>query len=116
MFLAQPSGGSTEPSVTTQQLQVLLRDRETLSQQVRQLLTERDHLVALVNNKHQEALFFQEEARKASEALEKDSAENSKLQVNYGNLVHEYEQIEMKLSSVQRELARFKEAFNHFEV
>nr|CAB3267251.1 thyroid receptor-interacting protein 11 [Phallusia mammillata] len=110
-----PAGGSGEPSVSSQQVQLLLRDRETLSQQVRQLLTERDHLVALVNTKHQEALLFQEEARKASEATEKDAAENSKLQISYGNLVHDYEQIEMKLNTVQRELGRFKEAFNHLE-
>jgi len=83
---------------------------------VRQLLTERDHLVALVNSKHQEALVFQQEAQKASEALERDAAENSNLQIRFGNLVHDYDQLEMKLASTRRELAGFKEALNHLEV
>ncbi|CAK8680212.1 unnamed protein product [Clavelina lepadiformis] len=112
---SRETSGNVPSKENAQQIQGLLRDRETLSQQIRQLLTERDHLVALVNSKHQEALLFQDEAQKAVNALDRDAAENSQLQITYSKLVQDYEQLEAKLYSVQKELVRFKESLNHLE-
>jgi len=80
------------------------------------LLAEREQLVTLVNAKHQEALLFQEKAQKAAESLEHDAAENSRLQILYSNLVHDYEQVELRLSTVQKEVDKFKESLTHIEV
>lgn len=79
-------------------------------------MNERNHLVALVNQKQAESEAIRVELLQAAEALERDADNNSKLQISYGNLVHDYEQTQMKLASVQKELSFFKEKLNHLEV
>ena len=73
-------------------------------------------MVAVISTKHQEAVLFQEKAQKAADDMERDAAENSRLQVAYNNLVHDYNQIEMQLNSVKKEASRVKESLNHLEV
>ena len=94
----------------------MMKEKETLQQQVHQLLQERQQLVAMVTSKHQEALHVNEEARKAVDALERDQADNSGMQIRYTNLVHDYDQIKLKLTSQNRELEKFKEMLKNLEV
>ena len=56
---------------------------------------------------------FHEKAQKAADSLEQDAAENSRLQILYSNLVHDYEQVEFQLGSVQK---KFKESLSQLEV
>nr|XP_039262104.1 thyroid receptor-interacting protein 11-like [Styela clava] len=114
----QPTTGGSVPdknAVSGQQVQNLIRDKETLTGQVQQLLTERNHLVALLNQRQVEVEQVRGEVVKASEALKHDSDNNSKLQIDYGNLVHDYEQTQMKLSSMQRDLFPLREKMIELE-
>jgi len=99
-----------------ERIEALMKDRDVLTSRVRQLLSEREQLVALVKSKHEEALEVFGEATRAAESVERDAAENSRLQIAYTNLVFDYEQLELKLKALQRDAKRFHDIANELEV
>lgn len=83
---------------------------------MRQLLNERNQLVTLLNQSQIEMNAAKMEASRAAEALEKDSDNNSKLQIGYSNLVHDYDQVQLKMTSIQREFGILRDKFDDLEV
>merc|ERR1719427_2130444 len=90
---------STTTGYSSEQINSLLKERETLTKQIHQLVT-------LIQSKHEENLVSRQQLQKAAESMERDQAENSQLQVKYTNLVFDYEQLQLKIQGQQRQLDR----------
>lgn len=72
--------------------------------------------MALVNQKQVEMDELRLIAQAAADNLEKDAHDNSKLQIDFSNLVHDYEQTQMKIGNMQKDVLVFKSTVEQLQV
>ncbi|XP_041703238.2 thyroid receptor-interacting protein 11-like isoform X2 [Coregonus clupeaformis] len=97
---AGDSGG-----VSSNQFEELLQERDTLKQQVKKMEEWKMQVITTVKNMQHESAQLVEELHKLQRQVDADNDCTSNLSVDYGRLIHSYEQKEKKLRSLSHELA-----------
>ncbi|KAK6306881.1 hypothetical protein J4Q44_G00220290 [Coregonus suidteri] len=101
---AGDSGG-----VSSNQFEELLQERDTLKQQVKKMEEWKMQVITTVKNMQHESAQLVEELHKLQRQVDADNDCTSNLSVDYGRLIHSYEQKEKKLRSLSHELANVQQ-------
>ncbi|KAM3919191.1 thyroid receptor-interacting protein 11 [Leptodactylus fuscus] len=97
--------GNEMGSVNSNQFEELLQERDKLKQQVKKMEEWKQQVMTTVQNMQHESAHLQEELHKLQGQISLDSDSNSRLQVDYNNLIQSYEHNEKKLKSLGTELS-----------
>ncbi|XP_010188419.1 PREDICTED: thyroid receptor-interacting protein 11, partial [Mesitornis unicolor] len=92
--------------ITSNQFEELLQERDKLKQQVKKMEEWKQQVITTVQNMQHESAHLQEELNKLQAQISVESDSNSKLQVDYNDLIQSYEQNEKRLKSFSQELAQ----------
>ncbi|XP_075700451.1 thyroid receptor-interacting protein 11 [Rhinoderma darwinii] len=97
--------GNEMGSVNSNQFEELLQERDKLKQQVKKMEEWKQQVITTVRNMQHESAHLQEELHKLQGQISHDSDSNSRLQVDYNNLIQSYEHNEKKLKGLGTELS-----------
>ncbi|XP_066463639.1 thyroid receptor-interacting protein 11 isoform X2 [Eleutherodactylus coqui] len=97
--------GNEMGSVNSNQFEELLQERDKLKQQVKKMEEWKQQVMTTVQNMQHESAHLQEELHKLQGQISLDSDSNTRLQVDYNNLIQSYERNEKKLNGLGVELS-----------
>ncbi|XP_069772216.1 thyroid receptor-interacting protein 11 isoform X2 [Narcine bancroftii] len=109
----QTSGMGTNDElglVSSNQFEELLQERDKLKQQVKKMEEWKQQVITTVQNMQHESAQLQDELFKLQGRLSTDGDCNSRLQIDYNSLIHNYEQKEKKLQTLSQELAEVQQS------
>ncbi|XP_061749902.1 thyroid receptor-interacting protein 11 isoform X2 [Nerophis ophidion] len=98
--------------VSSNQFEELLKERDTLKQQVKKMEEWKQQVLTTVKNMQHESAQLQEELIKLQDQVSADSDSSSKLSVDYTRLIQGYEHKEQRLGSLSLELTQVQQALN----
>ncbi|XP_061897229.1 thyroid receptor-interacting protein 11 [Entelurus aequoreus] len=98
--------------VSSNQFEELLKERDTLKQQVKKMEEWKQQVITTVKNMQHESAQLQEELIKLQDQVSTDSDSSSKLSVDYTRLIQSYEHKEQRLGSLSLELTQVQQALN----
>ncbi|MEE6494347.1 hypothetical protein FKM82_017107 [Ascaphus truei] len=108
--LQTSAGNSCGPGgVNSNQFEELLQERDKLKQQVKKMEEWKQQVITTVQNMQHESAHLHEELHKLQGQIAADGDCNSKLQVDYNNLIQSYDQNETKLKSMSQELSNVQQ-------
>ncbi|XP_012939983.1 thyroid receptor-interacting protein 11 [Aplysia californica] len=107
---------SSSQSEAASHLGPLLREKETLAQQVVALNAEREQLVACLTQKHSEAVAYHGETQRLASLLASGREETEKAKSEYQALVPTFEDKCRALVSAQGEVAELRQRLREMEV
>ncbi|XP_067848080.1 thyroid receptor-interacting protein 11 [Heptranchias perlo] len=96
--------------VSSNQFEELLQERDKLKQQVKKMEEWKQQVITTVQNMQHESAQLQEELLKLQGRLSTDGDCNSRLQIDYNSLIHNYEQKEKRLQTLSQELAEVQQS------
>ncbi|KAG8561853.1 hypothetical protein GDO81_015503 [Engystomops pustulosus] len=105
--------GSEMGSVNSNQFEELLQERDKLKQQVKKMEEWKQQVMTTVQNMQHESAHLHEELHKLQGQISLDSDSNSRLQVDYNNLIQSYDHNEKKLKSLGLELSNVQSSIGH---
>ncbi|XP_040268027.1 thyroid receptor-interacting protein 11 [Bufo bufo] len=97
--------GNEMGSVNSNQFEELLQERDKLKQQVKKIEEWKQQVMTTVQNMQHESAHLQEMLHKLQGQISLDSDSNSRMQVDYNNLIQSYENNERKLKGLSVELS-----------
>nr|XP_057912968.1 thyroid receptor-interacting protein 11 [Doryrhamphus excisus] len=110
--LQSTGGDSGSGGVSSNQFEELLKERDTLKQQVKKMEEWKQQVITTVKNMQHESAQLQEELIKLQAQVSADGDSSSKLSVDYTRLVQSYEHKEQRLGSLSLELAQVQQALS----
>ncbi|XP_061650044.1 thyroid receptor-interacting protein 11 isoform X2 [Phyllopteryx taeniolatus] len=106
----QSSGGDAGAGgVSSNQFEELLKERDTLKQQVKKMEEWKQQVMTTVKNMQHESAQLQEELVNLRAQVSADGDAGSKLSVDYARLIQSYEHKEQRLGSLSVELAQVQQ-------
>ncbi|KAL5009215.1 hypothetical protein ScPMuIL_014796 [Solemya velum] len=105
-----------ENSPENTQVSELLRDKDNLTKQLAILNSEREQMVAYLNQKHQESLSYHNEIQKLSAYISTETEKFESLQQEYQKIVPQFEDKNHALVKAQNELINYKQKYSELEV
>nr|XP_061798558.1 thyroid receptor-interacting protein 11-like [Nerophis lumbriciformis] len=109
----QSSGGDTGAGgVSSNQFEELLKERDTLKQQVKKMEEWKQQVITTVKNMQQESGQLQEELVNLKAQVLADGDAGSKLSADYATLIQSYEHKEQRLGSLSMELAQVQQTLS----
>ncbi|XP_061699976.1 thyroid receptor-interacting protein 11 [Syngnathoides biaculeatus] len=109
----QSSGGDAGAGgVSSNQFEELLKERDTLKQQVKKMEEWKQQVMTTVKNMQHESAQLQEELVNLHAQVSADGDAGSKLSVDYERLIQGYEHKEQRLGSLSVELAQVQQTLN----
>ncbi|CAH1793242.1 unnamed protein product [Owenia fusiformis] len=93
----------------------LVHEKENLAKQLQMYINDREHLVAAVNQKHQESLAYHNESQKLNASLIEDIAKREKLEQEHSKLMQEFEEKQKAYLKTQNELVNYKQKFTELD-
>ncbi|KAM9786346.1 thyroid receptor-interacting protein 11 isoform X1 [Syngnathus typhle] len=109
----QSSGGDGGGGVvSSNQFEELLKERDTLKQQVKKMEEWKQQVITTVKNMQHESAQLQEELINLQARVTADGDAGSQLSVDYARLVQSYEQKEQRLGSLSVELAQVQQTLS----
>ncbi|XP_044128601.1 LOW QUALITY PROTEIN: thyroid receptor-interacting protein 11 [Bufo gargarizans] len=97
--------GNEMGSVNSNQFEELLQERDKLKQQVKKIEEWKQQVMTTVQNMQHESAHLQEMLHKLQGQISLDSDSNSRMQIDYNNLIQSYEHNERKLKGLSVELS-----------
>ncbi|XP_054651408.1 thyroid receptor-interacting protein 11 isoform X2 [Dunckerocampus dactyliophorus] len=110
--LQSTGGDSGSGGVSSNQFEELLKERDTLKQQVKKMEEWKQQVITTVKNMQHESAQLQEELIKLQAQVSADGDSNSKLSVDYTRLIQSYEHKEQRIGSLSLELAQVQQALS----
>ncbi|XP_077394729.1 thyroid receptor-interacting protein 11 [Festucalex cinctus] len=109
----QSSGGDASGGgVSSNQFEELLKERDTLKQQVKKMEEWKRQVMTTVKNMQHESAQLQEELLGLQARVSADGDAGSKLSVDYARLIQSYEHKEQRLGSLSVELAQVQQTLS----
>ena len=98
------------------QINSLMVDKDNLTKQLAALQTEREQMIAYLNQKHQESLAYHNEVQRLTAVINTESARNAQIAMDYEKLVPQFEDKTQALLKTQNELINYKQRYTDLEV
>ena len=105
-----------ESSQSGNEINGLMQERENLSKQVAVFQQDREQIIVLLNQKHQESITYHAEIQRLNGALAGSSESKDKLEQEYYKLQSQFEEKQKTLLNVQNDLISFKQKYADLEV
>ena len=105
-----------ESSSEGTQINSLMQDKENLSKQMLALQSEREQMIAYLNQKHQESVAYHTEVQRLTALISSDNETNEKIRQEYDLLKPQFEDKKQVLLKTQNELLNYKQKYQELEV
>ena len=105
-----------ESSQAGNQINSLMAERDNLTKQLTALQTEREQMIAYLNQKHQESVAYHNEVQRLTAVINAEMAKNSQIAIEYEKLIPQFEDKTQALLKAQNELMNYKQKYTELEM